>query len=224
MHMREFGNPNSRIYWQLKNDQERERAFMARLVEIMLATTQFCSATTVSLADLRAFNSKYGLNLDPYALGIYCCLVQIHNAFPGQRVEIVIDSFDKSFMRSELAWKYSESDVFEGERVKRFIPIPLQEKDSWRTILPLQAADICAWEIRKFRHDRRGWSISDSVRADRELMKAHYREWDAEHKPRKRGSFMAMLVGKLFQTGTHIVLDRQNLEDLQERHPNGWGG
>src|SRR6185369_16743095 len=110
LHMKEFGNPQSLIYRDIKADPARERQFIADVTQTIHRTVTGDIGCTVLLDDLRAFNAKHGLNLDPYALAIYVCLLKLRCYYQTQEIDIVADRFDRSMSRIETGLNYGRSD------------------------------------------------------------------------------------------------------------------
>ena len=223
LHMKEFKKENA-TFAHLKADPVREGEFMAAAAQIIRESARGHVATTVLLDDFRAFNAAQGLDLDPYALAIYGCLFQLRSYHPNDEIEIIIDTFDKSLSRTAKALEYAKSDTQDGLRPDLFIPVPLQKEDSWRTVLPLQAADLMAWETRKYRRERSHLRPPMEIRGNRQAMHEWISAWEAEQekKPRDRASFQALRQGIIFRP-LHIVVDTYELNAVIVRHPNGWG-
>jgi hypothetical protein len=224
LHMKEFGDVNSPIYGHLKADIVKEKAFMVGVISLIKESARGSVATTVVLDEFRAFNEKHSLSLDPYAFAIYGCLFQLRSYHPNDEIDLVFDSFDHSASRAAKALQYFKSDNLEGLKPTLFTPIPLQKSESWREILPLQAADLIAWEVRKYRRERDGLKPPLDIREDREAMHRFIQAWEEEqeHKPRDRFSFQSLRQGMIFRP-LHIMADTHALNTALGRHPNGWG-
>lgn len=224
LHMKEFGNPNSIIYRHLKSQPAKEKAFMQAVISLIKESARGSVATTVLLDELQAFNIQHSLNIDPYAFAIYGCLFQLRSFHPNDEIEIVCDRFDNSVGRAAKALNYAKTDVAKGIKPELFTSVPLQKDESWRDVLPLQAADLIAWEVRKFRRERNTLKPPGEIREDREAMHRWTLAWEAEQdkKPRDRLSFQALRQGMIYRT-LHITVDRHTLNTALSRHPNGWG-
>lgn len=223
LHMKEFKKENA-TFAHLKADPAREGLFMGAAAQIIHESVRGHIATTVILEDFRAFNAKHGLNLDPYAFAIYGCLFQLRSFHPNDEIQIILDSFDRSTSRLFEALAYAKSDTLEAIRADLFIPMPMQKDESWRTVLPLQAADFIAWETRKYRRERAHLKPPLEVRGDRNAMHEWILAWEREQekKPRDRASFKSLRQPIIYRP-LHIVVDTYNLEAVLPRHPNGWG-
>jgi hypothetical protein len=225
LHMAEFGDPKSPIYGHLKADSEKERLFMEAVTEIIKDAARGSIATTVVLDDFREFNKAHGLRLDPYAFAVYGCMFQLRSYYPDSPIDIIFDKFDNSISRVAKAFDYARTDdICDRIKPNMFTPIPLQEEESWRDILPLQAADLMAWEVRKYRRERASLRPPFELRDDREAIAQWISAWEStlERKPRDRLSFQSLRRGMIFRP-LHVVVDQYSLEDVLARHPNGWG-
>jgi hypothetical protein len=224
LHMKEFGDPQSPIYGHIKSDPAKEMAFMQRVISLIKESARGSMAATVDLNDLHAFNKAHRLQIDPYALAVYGCLFQLRSYHPNDEIEIVVDSFDNSVSRVAKALAYAKSDSQDRLRSDLFIPIPLQKEKTWREISPLQAADLIAWEMRKYRRERAALRPPPEIRSDDEAVNRWVQAWEEqqEKKPRDRMSFQSLRQGMIFRP-LHSVVDAHVLEILLTRHPNGWG-
>lgn len=226
LHMKKMGDPHG-IYAHLHAKPNKLTEFIVSLVEAIYASTQLCPATTIKLADLAAFNKRHGLDLDPYALALYGALIEMRREFRNEHIEVVVDRFERSMSRFELALEYAKTDVEEDHKTQMFTPVALQDDQSFRNILPLQAADFVAWEIRKSCEDRKMWKYTQEQRADPTKLRESYAEWTLEyftkHKkfPRERRSFLALRESPLL-TPRGFMWDEPNLEAALRRHPRGW--
>lgn len=228
LHMREFGNLDSPIYKHLREDKRRHMNFMLDAVAAIADNLDLCVHSTVNLVDLEAFNDRHNLNLDPLAIALYGCIRRLRWAYANEPLEIVLDRFDRSLSRAETALDYARTETFSDLKVDALTPIALQKEESFKTILPLQAADFVAWEVRKSFEDRKGFSYTA---ADKEKGRRHmnesYLKWMAEHEtktgkpPRERGSYKALRKALgLLPHG--VLMDEFNLEQGHKWHPNGW--
>jgi hypothetical protein len=234
LHMREFGNPNSGIYQHLKADRDKEIGFMADLAEVIDSSSlELCPMTTIKLADLAVFNDKHGLDLDPHALAIYGCLVEMRRLYKWRPtlgagdIEVVVDRIDKAQLRINRALEYARTDVESGTYVDTFAVIPVSDPEGFRKVLPLQAADFISWEMRKSCEDRKTWEYTAEERRDIHMLRRSYSDWAERHRaetgkpPRVRKSYKALRrVPVLAPQG--YIWDEANLEAALERHPNGW--
>lgn len=222
LHMAEFRKENAK-FKHLKSDPAQEKEFWKRVNSLILQTVRTSVACTVRMDDLNKFNKKLGLGLDPYALCIFGCLLQMRSCALDGEIEFVLDQFDNSTSRAGLALKYAQTAMGMDHPVRPdlFTPIPLQKHESWKTVLPLQAADYIAWEVRKFRRERKDFRPPKSVRGDRLNTHESAMAWERRNNPRYRGNFKALIMSTLLKP-QHSVLDKFNLEIAHGHHPNGW--
>jgi len=226
LHMREFGDRNG-IFQHIKQNIVEEADFVASLKGVIYESVSFCTQTTIRLKDLREFNRRRNLQLDPYALAIYGCLLGLRREYPNDEIEVVVDRFERSSMRVEMGLDYARSDRKEDLRVDLFTPVPLQKHESFKEILPLQAADFVAWEMRKACEDRKSWNITPEDRSSTNALLESYEKWFQEHletfkrPPRERKSFLELRESPVLMP-KGFILDYTNLEEIFTRHPQGW--
>jgi hypothetical protein len=195
LHMKEFGNPLSQIYSALKSDKGQEADFMLRLRQVIYETIDFCTQTTIVLSDLVSFNKDTNLDLDAYSLCLYGCLLMLKRRFPFPRVEIIMDKFSSAHSRYEIAVKYAQSDTLEPLLHNPFSAMVLGSDESFKNILPIQAADLIAWEMRKLCEDRKDWDFGNNDRMKKsDGYNRFFEEYAEKHgkPPRERKSFLAL--------------------------------
>jgi hypothetical protein len=147
--------------------------------------------------------------------------------FPDDEIEIVIDKIDKPYKRAGLAEQYARTDTYANLKCDLLPILPLQKDESFKTIIPIQAADFLAWELRKSSEDRKTWEPSEASHSSREGVNEDYWKWAREfetangRKPRQRKSGYALQDAQLPKG---YLWDFVNISAASTiRHKNGWG-
>lgn len=225
LHMKEFGDRDG-IYKHVKESPDVEAAFMRSLIGVISDCTRFGTQITVLLDDLERFNKDHGLELDPYALAVYGCISVFQWTFPREEIQIIFDKFERAHSVIEKGMDYAESDTARPLNRSLIAAMPLQKDESWRTILPLQASDFLAWEMRKLLIDRLPWITgNDLLNFSPGQAIQSYNKWWAEFTkehgkpPRERKSFIALRDAK---RPLGHVYNYGNLMLLKGIHPHGW--
>lgn len=228
LHMKEFWHKDG-IYKHIKDLPAAEESFFRKLVQAIKGHTKFCTQTTVLLDDLKRFNSDHDLELSAPALCVYGCLRALQWAFPRGEIEAIFDKFEAASPAIDLAKDYLQSDVSAqpqpGDRENPFLSIySLEKQDSWRNILPLQAADWLSWEMRKTCIDTKPWiekkGHDQTVDWVHDFNKWAQRFYEENGRPfRNRKSFIALREANPPQG--HIW-NYEQLESVKARHPYGW--
>ena len=226
LHIREFGEPDG-IYRHIQDRPEEEAAFFAALVGVVNDHARDCIQTTVLLDDLKRFNKKHSFKLSAPALAICGCLLMLQRQFRGRPIEVVFDKFEKASSLIELGKYYAEADQHEPLNASLMLATRIEAEESWRTILPLQAADFVAWEMRKYCSDPSTWISGirfedvPSGAAIRDFGKWWTQFVKQEGRiPRLRKSWAALKECRARPNG--FLINYAGLEFLQERHPYGW--
>jgi len=228
MHMREFGDPTSPVFGKLRSDKIRHLNFMLDAVSAIGDHLHTCVSATLSIADFEAFVDRHSLDLDPLSVVTYGCIKMMRRYYSQEPIEIILDRFDRSTLRAAKALDYASTDTSADLMVHKITPIPLQDEESFKTVLPLQAADFIAWEVRKSFEDRKGFTYTTKDKGlGRQHMSESYLQWVSEQQkllgspPRERRSYMALR--KAIGAGPICVLfDEFNLEQMLRCHSNGW--
>jgi Protein of unknown function (DUF3800) len=219
LHMKEWWNRNGAIYRNIKGWPEREAHFFGDLIQTIKDTMLCAVSSSIRLKDLRAFNEREGLALDAVAFGLYTCILEIQTKFPNDDIQIVIDKTNKAQKLIGLAVQYAEMDTYDDLRADELSITPIGKEESFKTVLPIQAADFLAWEVRKYGNDRVGWIPPDQG-TQQEFNEDYYR-WADEKNPRLR-----MSAVHLSRAVRHIgyVWETFNIDAAHNiRHKHGWG-
>jgi hypothetical protein len=228
LHMKEFWNKDG-IYKHIKDQPEAEEAFFRSLVGVIKDHTKFCTQTTILLDDLKRFNADHGLKLSAPALGVYGCLLALQFQFPRGEIEAIFDRFEHADRAIRLGKEYLQSDISAqpqpGDKYDPFLSIyPLEKTDSWRNILPMQAADWLSWEMRKICVDTKPW-IEQKGHEPKIDWVLNFHEWAksfSEEKGRpffNRRSFIALREANRPQG---LIFNYDQLGLVKNRHPFGW--
>src|SRR6202035_1470270 len=106
---------------------------------------------------LARFNSEKGLSLEPYALAVYACMLQIRRDYPNGIVSLIFDRIEQVSSRLEKAIGYAKGDPTHPGAADYIQPIPLPANCTFRNVRPIQAADFVVWEIRKHHIQQNEW-------------------------------------------------------------------
>ncbi len=225
LHMKEWWDREG-IYKEIKKDKDREANFFASLVRVIEENTTYCVSASIKLDDLRRFNAEAYLNLDTYSFALYACMIELRVGYPDEDIEIVIDKITKPYKRIGMAKRYAEMDTYADLKPSTISILPLEKEDSFKTILPIQAADFMAWELRKICDERKNWVPEDGVRGSLESVNADYHRWAedfaSKHDRRPRQRLSARGLERATPHKGYIW-DYYNIRAADTfRHPHGW--
>jgi hypothetical protein len=172
-HMKDFAS--RRRYYEDWSEQKR-RKLLGKLLRIMATTHPFPVGTIISLEDYRSFSVEdRELMGDPYHFCLMGCVYvpawRAENASPDVRVAIVFgEQSEFKHMAGQLLEDFNQN----YPAAKRFDPPTFGDM---KTVLPLQAADIVAYELHK-EFERRRYRPQDTQRYGyTELMKIALRSY-----------------------------------------------
>jgi hypothetical protein len=103
-HMREMQDPDG-VYakWYPAKKHEAElAAFFSDLAKVIRQCHLYPFSCLVRLKDLNRFNAEHGLNLEPYPLAAYGCMLLVGKDYTGHPVELVFDHVEKVKSRQGL--------------------------------------------------------------------------------------------------------------------------
>ncbi|MGP0095285.1 MAG: hypothetical protein ACLPKB_35830 [Xanthobacteraceae bacterium] len=224
-HMKEMADPNGQFKkWLPPQEHEAEvKAFFSDMASVIGECGFGAFGATVRIKDLERFNSEKGLELDPYSLAAYGCMVHIKQVYPTDIVNLFFDRIEKVKSRLDKAVKYAEADEYYTGVAGFIQPIPIQKNLTFRNIRPLQAADFLAWEARKHHVQQNEWWEMEDRPETWDARFQHYQEWSREkfgtRLPPPRKSLDALLKQMNFEG---IVWDYRALNIAHEARGGVW--
>jgi hypothetical protein len=181
LHMKEFA------HYQKPFDH-LDDADRVRVLKALIKTIKECELTafgvTIRVPDLRRFNAERNRNLEALPLALYVCMNDIYVEDPWRKVQIILDKFDKPYNAIKKAKAYAAGHWSDDvSRNTEFLA--LKQTKSYKNILPMQAADFIAYEIKKNVESRRDW-FDSTVGDDPDTWEETERRWLASKElPRK---------------------------------------
>lgn len=178
----------------------------------------------VRLQDLEKFNTERGLQLEPYPLAAYgCMLLTARDNLPGISIELVFDNVEKVQSKLAKANEYAASDTYYDGSLERVVTSGLPKNLTAKDVPAMQAADFFAWEFRKSHEKVADWfDLTDRPR-DRDAGWEHMQEWSQQQFgskiPPPRGSATALLDGNEFYP---LIWDYQTLCEAHEARGGVW--
>jgi hypothetical protein len=150
-----------------------------KVLKALIKTIKECGLTafgvTIRLPDLRRFNAERNRNLEALPLALYVCMNDIYVEDPWRKVQMILDKFDKPWNVIEKAKAYAaghwSDDVSQNTEFTA-----LKETESYKNILPMQAADFIAYEIKKNVESRRDW-FDSTIGHDPDTWEETERRW-----------------------------------------------
>jgi hypothetical protein len=154
--------------WKGKDKVEERRGFLQSLVAVVRDCGLAGFGTLVRLDDIRSFNSDKGLALDPIAIALYGCMIELHQRYGGKdHIELTVDHFDKPHSKIELAEKYAETDTYYPGCGRNISMLALSRDLTFRDVPGLQIADYAAYELKKFHEVNNEWYAKIAPTIDR---------------------------------------------------------
>jgi hypothetical protein len=222
LHMKELQNPTGRLARFAGNEnQERCKTLLMDLVSVIEKSKLVGVGSLIRLPDLREFNAKNELNLAPLPLVIYATMLELYRLHPDDTLELVVDRLDKPELTIAIAVEYASSHW--SQDVSEVMSwLPLKGDNSFRNVLPIQAADFAAWEARKdherknewWKNNKRGLDSDEWVSNETAWLQSQGKTW-----PDHRKSFSAILRAAKINAG---VLDYDALCKIHEARRSVW--
>jgi hypothetical protein len=171
LHLSEFADVFSPLN---RLERWRKEYLLKTATEVIAAHELYGIGAVVRLQDLSRFNTEKSRDVDARALALYSCLFEIYRKYLGAGAEIWIDRISKPAEVIDTAVAYAQSYCSDDASQNLTINA-LSSGQSFRNVLPMQAADFAVYEAWKFN----GSGPRRSTHT--ELMKAGYVQgilWD----------------------------------------------
>jgi Protein of unknown function (DUF3800) len=168
LHMNEFAHSRE-IFKEWKGDEPRRKRFLKRLIKVIRDHDLKPVATVVNIKAVQKLNETFGLSLRAEPLALYFCMFHAENLFNDSPIEFRLDKGDKVFRTIERMREIAISEMRVDMLGSNYDVHPIPNHESFKTILPIQAADLLAYESLKFNRYR---STPDHVWTQRKPFKA----------------------------------------------------
>lgn len=149
LHMKEFAH-FKKHFAKYKEDIAGRDSLLIDLIKVIQDSHLEGITTSVDLNDLRDFNQGNTNDelVNGYSLNLYTAMWIISNCWPKTNIEIFLDKTNDVHKKIDIATKYAKADKNYHDDGYLHI-FPLNKQLSFIDILPLQAADLIAYEVRK---------------------------------------------------------------------------
>lgn len=159
LHLKEIDNKGEGPFGRFHEDKALMWKMLASFIDVIAKSGLFPVAHMVIKEHVRQFNRETSTRINCYALALYGCLIEFSIKHGGEPIEVVVDKFDNAQQSVNMARGYGLSDRYYKDCLSWLDEgtiIPLRNSESFRTVLPIQAADLVVWELR-----RRIWEMRD---------------------------------------------------------------
>jgi hypothetical protein len=136
-------------YEKWKADDGGRIAFLRDVVNAIGQAKLAGLGSLIRIKDLRRFNDEKGLKIDPTSFALYANLIELRAKYPDQSIEIIIDRVNGAASRIAMAKTYAATDTYYPGCGENVIIRALTGDHTFRNVLPMQAADFAAYELRK---------------------------------------------------------------------------
>lgn len=157
LHMKEFAFFKNH-FSIFKNNESRRIDFLSLLIETIGTNNLIGITSVIRYKGLSKFNDDFNKDIFGYSLNLYWCMMLMCHHFKNQNIEIILDKTNNLRHYIDKALNYVETDIYYPNCGDYISLHPLPKKGiSFRELLPLQAADLLAWESRKDITSKVGW-------------------------------------------------------------------
>jgi Protein of unknown function (DUF3800) len=223
LHMKHFAH-NLPPYERFKDNEEERRRFILGCAGVIGTINPKGICHSIRIPDVKRFNAEYGRKVDAFSFCLYTAFIDLHFAYGANNpVQLFIDKIEKPHNKIYKAEEYSRTDSYYDDPASTIDTVPLKEPDSFKNILPMQAADFLAWEARKSTEN-----IDEWYRTRKSLVPASewlddLARWNLE----RHGALFKERVSYLrlqdAAPSEGFALDYDTLVLANKFHPSGWG-
>jgi len=182
-HMKEMSSPSGPFakWLPAKDHIDELKGYFSDMVGTLNSCKFDPFGSIVRIKDLQKFNSEKGLALDPYALAVYACVIQIKKRYFAPIINLFFDRFDQAQSRINKGFEYAKTDRTHVGVTELVEAMPIHDGLTFRRVLPIQAADFLVWEIRKHSFQQNEWwdrlNVPTMARSERF---ESYQNWSRE--------------------------------------------
>jgi hypothetical protein len=148
LHMKEFA-PCIGPFVKYQDDEGARIELLQSLIKVMGDAHLEGVASVVKMADLKYFNDRMNHDINAYAFNLHICMDILSDRWPDTIIEMWLDRTNKVWPKIEKAEAYCKSEEYFGDYNNKISPLPILKGLNFKEIIPIQAADLLAWEIRK---------------------------------------------------------------------------
>jgi hypothetical protein len=156
VHMKELKGYDGK-FAKFKDNPSLTKCFFRAMATVVNDCCLHAYSSTVWANDLVRFNSEHGQSVNDYALNLYSCMRFLKVEFGDAEVEVLVDRSNDVHHKMALAEGYAESDGGVTGITDTIGVMPINKARTAKTLLPLQAADFLAWELRRDAQEMEPW-------------------------------------------------------------------
>lgn len=220
LHMKEAHDPTG-VYakWlPAQAHQEEWVNFLGDLAAVIHESRLVFFGSIVRLSHLEKFNREHGLNLQPYSLAAYGCMIVVAREYGELTSELFFDHLEQVHNKLALARGYAESDSYNTSDFDRMLVAGLPKAITAKELPAMQAADFMTWEFRK-NHERIGeWFDIPDKPTDDDARWGHMERWLSSVAP-PRKSVAALVEGNQIAP---IIWDYDRLCEAHDLRSGKW--
>jgi hypothetical protein len=218
LHMKELAHFKGPFAKYKDNEPDRKNLLIS-LIKVLEDSRLYGISTAIRLKGLYKFNIESNVNVEAYSFNLYWNMMQISHKWNLSPVQLIVDKTNNAERRVAVARNYAKTDIYFPDCDKNILVLPLNCNLTFREVLPLQAADLLAWECRKDATTKHNW-IEEKNKTEDDLVRYRYhRSYDKHDKklPYSRQSLINLL--KTVPTNANII-DYRDLYwiDIARKH------
>jgi len=208
----------------LHEHAEELNAFIADLARVIGQSGIRGFGSVVRIPDLDRFNLETGLQLEPYPLAAYGCMIAISTEYFFEHMELFFDHVEQVHSKVAIARGYADTDqYYEDRKLGRILLNGLTECYGAEKVIELQAADYLAGDFRKQHLAVDEWWKMENKPQNFEERGKHFDEWTLLKYGTKNPNLRKSLQAVVDRTPHALfVWDYDNLRVANELRSGVW--
>ncbi|MBM4293841.1 MAG: DUF3800 domain-containing protein [Deltaproteobacteria bacterium] len=173
LHMKEFAHFRG-PFEKYKGKETERKELLISLISVIRESNLFGISSSIRLKGLHKFNNERNVFIEAYPFNLYWNMMQISHKWNKTPIQLTVDKSNNVEYKISKGKSYAKTDLYYPNCHKRLIILPLNDEGfTFREILPMQAADLLAWECRKDATMKHNW-IEEKTLTDDDLIRFRY--------------------------------------------------
>lgn len=147
LHMKEYAHFRG-PFDKYKNNHIKRKNLLISLITVIRESNLLGISSSIRLKGLYRLNNERNIQIEAYPLNLYINMMRICFKFKTP-IHLTLDKTNRVNDKIRIARNYAQTDLIYPNCDKQIMILPLNSCLTFREVLPLQAADLLAWECRK---------------------------------------------------------------------------
>lgn len=172
LHMKEFAHFRGPFDKYKENKAERKKLLIS-LISVIRESHLYGISSAIRLKGLNKFIDEKNIYIEAYPFNLYWSMMQICHKWNDTPIQIKLDKTNNARYKINKARNYARTDLYFPNCDKQIEISLLESCLTFREVLPMQAADLLAWECRKDATTKDNW-VENKNKTEDDLIRFRY--------------------------------------------------